>query len=115
MTIWIDSAGVNGAEDMKIAVRPGESVEQEAARLAGSPAQRILSRAVYTELYERTLRDCLAGSDDAALVDEVVRVHAEAVSRMRASIAPLARLIDRIRSAFAEAIAAPGLVALGPD
>lgn len=101
ITIWMDGKYVNDAEDMKISVRPGESAEAEGARLARSPAQRLCSRAVYTELYERTLLDCLQGSDEA---DEVAKIHTEAVSQIRASSAPLARLIDRLRFAFGDSI-----------
>ena len=84
-----------------------ESPEVEAQRLIMSPAQRLISRALYVELYEKTLIDCLVENNDMkgsqlethSLVAELVSFHRAQVHAARQQI-PLSRLVDRLRGFY---------------
>ena len=122
MTVWIDGDKTNDPTQMQIRVTPGESVHDEAARLISSPAQRLVSRAVYTELYESTLRLCLTAgahsgngkfneeedapdicSSASASASQMLALHHAQVAYSRRNL-PLARLVDRLRLGYSDSI-----------
>ena len=85
-----------------------ESPEIEAQRLVNSPAQRLISRALYVELYEKTLIDCLAENNDDMkgsqseihdLVADLVNFHRAQVHAARQQV-PLSKLVDRLRGYY---------------
>jgi len=90
-TIWLDGGGVNSDDD--VTLRLGGAALQDlrgtARALAASPAQRSLSRAVYEEEYEESLRECMEGAEG----------HGEMLASHRAFLAgvkkngPLAKLV----------------------
>lgn len=88
-TLWLDGRGTNGDEDCLLRARhlaleaPWAAVEGEEAafdpaggqppalppaarHLRASPLQRQLSRAVYAEAYEASLRECMAPPQDGS-------------------------------------------------
>lgn len=79
--------------------------DAEAQRLFMSPAQRLISRAFYEEIYERTLIDCLMNQvNDMSLrdnmtIEDLVNIHRLQVKAARQQKA-LARLVDRLREHF---------------
>lgn len=122
MTVWIDGDKTNDPTQMQIRVTPGESVHDEAARLISSPAQRLVSRAVYTELYESTLRLCLTAgahsgngksneeedapdicSSASTSASQMLALHHAQVAYSRRNL-PLARLVDRLRLGYSDSI-----------
>ena len=129
MTVWIDGENANDPLSMQIRVKPGETTREEATRLIASPAQRLVSRAVYTELYESTLRLCLTagaalGKSDkkqeekeeeeeqnapdlppppSSSASQMLALHHAQVASSRRN-PPLARLVDRLRLTYSDSI-----------
>ena len=68
--------------------------------LFATPAQRVLSRAVYPDEYEASLMECMAGADGCSQMLESHRLHLKAV---RAN-APLKALVDALRRLKAETV-----------
>ena len=68
-------------------------VPATAALLRASGMQRAVSRAVYAEEYERSLRACMQGAHGEAQMLAAHAAHLRAV----AANAPLARLVDALR------------------
>ena len=81
-TVWLDGAAVNTAGDLRLDLR--QLADDEAALVAflrRSPAQRLLSRGVYQEEYEASLRDCMAGAPG---FEELQEAHDRHLASVRA-------------------------------
>jgi|APGre2960657423_1045063.scaffolds.fasta_scaffold61876_1 hypothetical protein len=95
VTTWLDGALVNAPEDVGLSLPPSAlaDVPATAARLRASPTQRALSRAVYAEEYESSLRECMQGQPGQA---EMLAAHALHLRSVHLN-APLAKLVDALR------------------
>ena len=89
--MWIDGADSNGPGSLSL-VAKGRA-EDTCLGLAASPAQRVLSRAVYAEAYAQSLEDCLRGTH---ALGPMLASHDAHVAASAAN-APLARLVDAAR------------------
>eukprot|EP00049_Salpingoeca_infusionum_P020310 m.363788 g.363788 ORF g.363788 m.363788 type:complete len:316 (-) comp24221_c0_seq1:247-1194(-) len=91
-TLWLDSDTTNSDEDMFL--RQKHLTEDMIPRLALSPVQRSLSRAVYTEAYIQSNVECFKeGTKEAKLA---VLLHNAHLKQLQGN-ASLARFIDRLR------------------
>ena len=96
-TIWIDSAPseVNRAEHAALRVKTGQSIREIADYMGTCPVQRIVSRALYREEYERSLRECMEGEPKSlATMLALHRAHLAAVEKHKA----LKDLVDNLRT-----------------
>ena len=95
LTVWLDGEGVNAPEDIGLRLPPTamRDIPGTAEALAATPAQRLLSRAVYPDEYEVSLMECMAGAEGCSQMLESHRTHLKAVS----GNAPLKALIDALR------------------
>ena len=74
-------------------VAPGAAIEDIAAGLASGPSQRIVSRALYREEYEASLRECMQGAEGEDAMVALHRAHLAAVAKHD----QLSRLVQRLR------------------
>ena len=88
-TIWLDGASTNGPAALRLDAR---KPCDEALLL--DPAQRLLSRAVYSEEYAESIRDCFATTPGQR--DAVLAAHERHVASMMANQA-FARLVTHAR------------------
>lgn len=69
-TVWVDGLDVNGPDDVSLRRRHLDAWRGDgaaaAAALAGSPLARAVSRAVYAEAYEASVRRCFGAAGEAA-------------------------------------------------
>lgn len=104
LTVWLDGVegAVNTPEDINLRLPRSvlENPDAVADALRVSATQRSLSRAVYREAYEASLRKCMANAPGCA---EMLASHEAAVQAAMRS-RPLAALVEalRERKAFAE-------------
>ncbi|KAM3569077.1 hypothetical protein VYU27_008821 [Nannochloropsis oceanica] len=97
LTVWLDGTeGVNSDQDLQLRFSPAEAADPLllARKLRLSPSQRVLSRAVYAEEYEESLKDCMAGGTPGAR--QMLAAHAahlEAVKRNPS----LAAVVEKMR------------------
>ncbi|CAM9644588.1 unnamed protein product, partial [Ectocarpus sp. 8 AP-2014] len=63
--VWIDSPDVNPPEESTLRISRSQLDDWLGfcEFLRNSPVQRVLSRGVYEEQYEQSLRDCMAGAE----------------------------------------------------
>lgn len=104
-TCWVDGA-TNGQDDVNLKAKHLDLLDTSGPRAAAlllraSPLQRVLSRAVYAEEYETSLRECMsepAGVCGPALVASraVLAEHAAHVRALRSN-PRLAAFIDALR------------------
>ena len=80
-------------EDGYVRVAPGAAIEDIAAGLASGPSQRIVSRALYREEYEASLRECMQGAEGEDAMVALHRAHLAAVAKHD----QLSRLVQRLR------------------
>ncbi len=95
VTTWFDGAAVNGKDDVGLCLPPSAlaDVHATASMLRRSAVQRSLSRAVYADEYELSLRECMQGAQGEADMLAAHYAHIQAVQRN----APLARLVAALR------------------
>eukprot|EP00928_Gymnodinium_smaydae_P018551 TRINITY_DN17060_c0_g1_i1.p2 TRINITY_DN17060_c0_g1~~TRINITY_DN17060_c0_g1_i1.p2 ORF type:complete len:300 (+),score=85.10 TRINITY_DN17060_c0_g1_i1:80-979(+) len=74
-TIWLDGARTNGDGECGLTAKHLSQEEESVRRLARSPLQRALSRAVYAESYEESLVQCLEGAPGCKEMLEEHRKH----------------------------------------
>ena len=100
LTVWLDGEGVNAPEDVGLRLPPSamRDVPGTAASLFAQPAQRALSRAVYSDEYEASLMECMAGADGCSEMLASHTAHLRAVG----GNAPLKALVDALRRFRAE-------------
>lgn len=73
-TAWLDAeeGSINREEDLNLKVKHLEAIQKDAlaggALLASSPLQRVLSRALYHQEYEQSLRNCMQDAPGADLM-----------------------------------------------
>merc|ERR1712039_1015737 len=106
-TIWIDGRSVNRPQDTQLtsthlsAWRGADGcvdVQAVMRTLQHSPLQRSLSRALFTEIYAKSLRECHGNSDDAELM---LSKHEEHVANLRRN-GSLAAVLDAVRAEVLE-------------
>jgi len=61
-TIWLDGKAVNKDEDCNLLAKHLSTDGKAVACFSRSPVQRAVSRSVYAEEYEQSLRDCMHGT-----------------------------------------------------
>jgi hypothetical protein len=97
-TIWIDGEHTNSDNDVLLKAKHIETSEDKfpvaVATLQQSPLQRVLSRSVYAEEYEVSLRECMEGAEgcDAMIASHKKHLHATANNPM------LKAFVDACRS-----------------
>ena len=102
-TVWLDGEGCNRPQDLTLQLPASalSDVRGTAALLRDSPAQRVLSRAVYSEEYLLGLEQCLLGCDVTPqgvreLHEQMVAEHEARLAQLRASPG-VARIVDALR------------------
>ena len=80
-TLWIDGTAVNDDASVGLSAAQLALDDASVAALCGSARQRAVSRAVYAEEYEVSLRECMGGAEGAA---EMVAAHLAHVAQQRA-------------------------------
>lgn len=71
-TIWLDSDATNSPDECNLKAKHLSREPESIELLKRSPVQRALSRAVYAEAYEMSLRECMGEAPGAA---EMVAEH----------------------------------------
>lgn len=77
-TVWIDGAAVNDPASVGLSAAQLQLDDASVAALQASPRQRAVSRAVYCEEYDASLRECMAGAEGLA---EMLAAHAAHVAQ----------------------------------
>ena len=103
LTVWVDArdeTDVNRPEDATLRVAPeeratGADVASLAGRLRVAASQRVLSRAVHREQYERSLRECMRSAPREQM-EAMLEAHAKALREVEANEA-LAGVVRRLR------------------
>ena len=100
-TVWIDGVATNAEEDLVLRAPPQgadrAAVETTARQLAlGGPQQRAISRALYADAYEQSLREGLAGGDPAVL-EACLVTHAKSVADLL-RVDGIHELLDALRA-----------------
>ncbi|CAB1120253.1 unnamed protein product [Ectocarpus sp. CCAP 1310/34] len=99
LTVWIDSPDVNPPEESTLRISRSQLDDWLGfcEFLRNSPVQRVLSRGVYEEQYEESLRDCMAGAEG---YEEMLGAHRSLVSGLKKNRA-LHGIIERLRQTAA--------------
>eukprot|EP00293_Proteomonas_sulcata_P015422 CAMPEP_0184312542 /NCGR_PEP_ID=MMETSP1049-20130417/50660_1 /TAXON_ID=77928 /ORGANISM="Proteomonas sulcata, Strain CCMP704" /LENGTH=215 /DNA_ID=CAMNT_0026628777 /DNA_START=859 /DNA_END=1503 /DNA_ORIENTATION=+ len=84
LTIWIDAeqGAVNTDDDVLLKISKSEvedDLEGLVAKMRISPMQRAVSRAVYRDEYETSLRDCMKGAEGCKEMLQSHQLHIQAV------------------------------------
>jgi len=83
-TIWIDGSQTNTDDDVLLKAKHIDASEQgfmqSVEALRRSPLQRVLSRSIYAEEYEQSLRECMKDSDGGDVMISAHRLHLRAAS-----------------------------------
>ena len=108
MTVWLHSENCEGDAPVRVPHEGGAPRLREALRdLAGSAAQRVLSRAVYAEEYAESLRECMGGAPtgqlEAMLFAHEKHVHASRAHPATALAVEVARALRDEAAAHAAA------------
>eukprot|EP00747_Dinoflagellata_sp_TGD_P074612 gnl/TRDRNA2_/TRDRNA2_158386_c0_seq2.p1 gnl/TRDRNA2_/TRDRNA2_158386_c0~~gnl/TRDRNA2_/TRDRNA2_158386_c0_seq2.p1 ORF type:complete len:128 (+),score=20.44 gnl/TRDRNA2_/TRDRNA2_158386_c0_seq2:145-528(+) len=74
-TIWLDGTSTNSDADCNLKAKHLSRDPESIAHLCRSPVQRALSRAVYAEEYEESLRACMQDSTGGAEMLAEHRAH----------------------------------------
>lgn len=80
-TIWLDSDAMNADADCNLTARHLSTEQTAVKHFSQSPVQRAVSRAVYAEEFEASLRCCMQGAVGCA---ELLEEHTVAVAKARA-------------------------------
>ena len=89
LTVWVDArdeTDANRPEDATLRVAPEErlNVAALAGRLRVAASQRVLSRAVHREQYERSLRECMRSAPREQM-EAMLEAHAKALREVEAN------------------------------
>ena len=100
LTVWVDArdeTDANRPEDATLRVAPEEraDVASLAGRLRVAASQRVLSRAVHREQYERSLRECMRSAPREQM-EAMLEAHAKALREVEANEA-LTGVVRRLR------------------
>ena len=87
-TIWMDGTAVNSDEDTLLSREhlQFESFDHAAHFFRFSPLQRVISRAVFADEYEDSLRECVGGT---AGERPMIRHHQATVTALEGKLLPL--------------------------
>ena len=77
-TVWIDGNTVNDSASVGLSAAQLKVDDASIAALQASPRQRAVSRAVYREEYDTSLRECMAGAEG---LPEMLAAHATHVAQ----------------------------------
>lgn len=97
-TIWLDSDATNADADCNLTARHLSTERMAVEQFCRSPVQRAVSRAVYAEEFEASLRACMRGEVGCA---ELLEEHAAAVAKAQAH-PQLGPFVEHLRSARRE-------------
>eukprot|EP00752_Nemacystus_decipiens_P010511 g9361.t1 len=95
LTVWIDSPDVNPVEESTLRITRSQLDDWLGfcEFLRHSPVQRVLSRGVYEEQYEESLRDCMEGAEG---FEEMLGAHRSLVAGLKKNKG-LYGIIERLR------------------
>ncbi|CAK0853597.1 unnamed protein product [Prorocentrum cordatum] len=113
-TVWVDGEAVNGSGDCGLTARHLAAEPGALEAFARSPVQRAVSRAVYAEEYEASLRECMERRPGE--LEEMLQEHRRHVAQQRAH-AQLGPFLGRLGALRAQLEGAAGAEAegQGPD
>ncbi|CAM9593023.1 unnamed protein product [Ascophyllum nodosum] len=99
LTIWIDSPDVNSPAESTLRITKSQLEDWLGfcEFMRRSPVQRVLSRGVYEEQYERSLRDCMLGAEG---FEEMLSAHQAQVCALKKNKG-LYGIIQRLRQTAA--------------
>ncbi|CAN0155733.1 unnamed protein product [Discosporangium mesarthrocarpum] len=99
VTVWLDSPHVNSKEDAMLSVTKSQLEDWIGfcQYLKTSPVQRVLSRGVYEERYEQSLRECMEGHRG---YEDMLEAHHNQVARLKANRS-LCAIVSRLRETAA--------------
>ena len=104
-TVWVDGSKVNGPDDVNLKAKHLEMRDSPLAAATlfrQSPLQRVISRALYAEEYEDSLRACMAepagvGEMEQRAAKAMLAEHSARVKALRDN-PQLASFIDKLRA-----------------
>jgi hypothetical protein len=97
MTTWFDGLAVNAPGDVNLSLPPSALTDMPAtaAALRATGRQRSVSRAVYAEEYDASLRECMQGTGGGVL-EGMTQAHEQHLATVQRN-APLRRLVEELR------------------
>ena len=100
-TIWIDGTVVNTDKDTLLTrdVLQFESYDAASTFFRCSPLQRVISRAVFANEYEESLRQCVGGT---AGEQPMLRHHQANVQSLEAKLMPLITALRNIKNEISD-------------
>merc|ERR1712129_50406 len=93
---WLESSAVNRDADCNLTAKHLSMEPENIERLRCSPVQRALSRVVYAEEYEESLRDCMAEAPGSAEMLQDHRVHVQQ-QRRHPQLGPLVEALRALK------------------
>ena len=98
-TVWIDGEDVNDREAscLRLSANDFDDIRALPAKLSGSPAQRLLARATYAEMFERSLVECMGSSDELQILLSQHYTHLDKV-RNNAKLQKLVQVLRVLRN-----------------
>lgn len=94
LTIWLDGKCVNSDSDCNLTARHLTDSAEVLESFSGSPVQRSVSRAVYAEAYERSLRECMTGAPG---FEEMLKEHQLQIEKQQTH-PQLGPFLERLRA-----------------
>ena len=97
-TLWIDGAEVNlqQASSLRLSAQDFEDLPALTKKLRSSPAQRLLARATYAELFEKSLVECMGAGDDLQVLLDQHFTHLDRV-RKNAMLQKVVQVLRALR------------------
>ena len=82
-TVWLDAepGRVNAPAETQLRAKHLDPSPAGVARIAGTPLQRVLSRAVMAEEYEASIQECMQGGRGAKCMLLIHRKHVAALAK----------------------------------
>ncbi|CAM9199670.1 unnamed protein product [Sphacelaria rigidula] len=99
LTVWIDSPDVNSVEESTLRISRSQLEDWLGfcEFMRRSPVQRVLSRGVYEEQYETSLRECMVGAEG---YEDMLAAHRALVAGLKSNKG-LYGIIERLRQTAA--------------
>ena len=97
MTTWFDGLAVNAPGDVNLSLPPSALADMPSttAALRATGLQRSVSRAVYAEEYDSSLRECMQGTGGGVL-EGMTQAHEQHLATVQRN-APLHRLVNELK------------------
>lgn len=98
LTIWIDGLNINSTDDINLKISSSclldENIEDTMSMFRNSPLQRSISRGVYREVYEKSLRECMHGASGYTEMEHLHNAYLDSIENSPS----LAKLVNKLRS-----------------